>query len=138
MPHFLHTDYLCTSSLSPSLKLHCIAMTTIFTQNDHFFKSDQIDRKRLICSAFNQNGQVWKKWSFWVKIVVIAMQRNAILMKVTSLMRIDPCLSLVVLLKKKCYNFFSSNILMILPGMFIFSWEVHEMLMHFSTQGKIT
>ena len=43
----LHTDYLCTSSLSPSLKLHCIAM-----------------------------------------------QCNAILMKVTSLMHIDPCLSL--------------------------------------------
>ena len=52
-------------------------MTAIFTQNDHFFKPDQIDRKRLICSAFNQNGQVWKKWSFWVKIVVIAMQCNA-------------------------------------------------------------
>ena len=76
--------------------MHCIAMTAIFTQNDHFFKPDQIDWKRLICSAFNQNGQIWKKWSFWVKIVVIAMQCNAILMKGTSLVRIDPCLSLWV------------------------------------------
>ena len=56
------------------IALHCIAMTAIFTQNDHFFKPDQIDWKRLICSAFNQNDQVWKKWSFWMKIVVIAMQ----------------------------------------------------------------
>ena len=39
----LHTNYLSAPSLSPSLKLHCIAMTAIFTQNDHFFKSDQID-----------------------------------------------------------------------------------------------
>ena len=78
----VHIDGFTTCWLSMRIKLvtfieialHCIAMTAIFTQNDHFFKSDQIDWKRLICSAFNQNGQVWKKWSFWVKIVVIAMQ----------------------------------------------------------------
>ena len=97
----LHTDYLSTPSLSPSLKLHCITMTAIFTENDHFFKPEQIDWKRLICSAFNQNGQVWKKWSCWVKIVVIAMQCNAILIKGTSLVRINPCLSQCKLLVKQ-------------------------------------
>ena len=53
------------------LHWNCIAMTAVFTQNDHFFKPDQIDWKRLICSAFNQNDQVWKKLSFWMKIVII-------------------------------------------------------------------
>ena len=67
----LHTYYLSAPSLSPSLKLHCITMTANFTENDHFFKPEQIDWKRLICSAFNQNGQVWKKLSFWMKIVII-------------------------------------------------------------------
>ena len=94
---FTHIDGFTTYWLSMRIKLvtfieialHCIAMTAIFSQNDHFFKPDRIDWKRLICSAFNQNGQVWKKWSFWVRIVVIAMQCNAISMKVTSLMRID-------------------------------------------------
>ena len=80
---------LCASSLSPSLKLHCIAMTTIFTQNDHFFQTWPFWLKAEQINLFQSIWSDLKKWSFWVKIVVIAMQCNAISMKVTSLMRID-------------------------------------------------
>ena len=80
---------LCASSLSPSLKLHCIAMTTIFTQNDHFFQTWPFWLKAEQINLFQSIWSDLKKWSFWVKIAVIAMQCNAISMKVTSLMRID-------------------------------------------------
>ena len=41
-------------------------MTTIFTQNDHFFKPDHLDWKKLICSAIFVSSwdQKRKKWPF--------------------------------------------------------------------------
>ena len=96
--------------------------------DNHFFKPDQIDWKRLICSAFNQNGQIWKKWSFWVKIVVIAMQCNAILMKVTSLMRIDPCQSMW---NDNCIYYILSLMLLVCYT------NLNEILMSFICKSKV-
>ena len=59
------------------------------TQNDNFFQTWPFWLKAEQINLFQSIWSDLKKWSFWVKIAVIAMQCNAISMKVTSLMRID-------------------------------------------------
>ena len=46
------------------IALHGIAMTTIFTKNDHFFKPYHFDWKLSKLTFFNQFGQVWKNGHF--------------------------------------------------------------------------
>ena len=91
--------YILTIYAHQACPLHkrCIALhcnDSYFHSKWPFFQTWPNWLKRLIYSAFNQNGQVWKKRSSWVKIAVIAMNCNASSMKGTSLVRIYPYLSM--------------------------------------------
>ena len=81
---------LSAPSLSPLLKLHCIALQwQLFSLKMTIsFKSDHFDWK-LSKLTFQSIWSGLKKWSFWVKIAVIAMHCNVTSMKVTSLVPID-------------------------------------------------